>query len=50
MVNVAGEKESVIAIWKAEKPKRFKEIDISTLPVKNFGQPNAWMTGRIVVF
>ena len=48
MVNAAGEKESVIVIWKAEKPRCFKGIDISTLPVKYFSQPNAWMTGEIL--
>ena len=48
MVNAAGEKESAIVIWKAEKPSCFKGIDISTLPVKYFSQPNAWMTGEIL--
>ena len=48
MVNAAGEKESAIVIWKAEKPRCFKGIDISTLPVKYFSQPNAWMTGEIL--
>ena len=36
MVNAADEKESAIVICKAEKPRCFKGIDISTLPVKYF--------------
>ena len=48
IVNAAGGKESAIVIWKAEKPRCFKGIDVSKLPVKYFSQPNAWMTGKIL--
>ena len=48
IANAAGGKESAIVIWKAEKPRCFKGIDVSKLPVKYFSQPNAWMTGEIL--
>ena len=33
IANAAGGKESAIVIWKAEKPRCFKGIDVSKLPV-----------------
>ena len=48
IANAAGEKESAIVIWKAEKPRCFKGVDMSKLPVQYFSQPNAWMTGEIL--
>ena len=48
IANAAGEKESAIVIWKAEKPWCFKGVDMSKLPVQYFSQPNAWMTGEIL--
>ena len=39
-----GGKESVIVIWKADKPRCFKSIDVAKLPVKYFCEINAWMT------
>ena len=48
IANAAGGKESAIVIWKAEKPRCFKGVDVSKLPVKYFSQANAWMTGEIL--
>ena len=48
IANAAGGKESAIVIWKAEKPRCFKGIDVSKLPVTYFNQTNAWMTGEIL--
>ena len=48
IANAAGEKESAIVIWKAEKPRCFKSVDMPKLPVQYFSQPNAWMTGEIL--
>ena len=48
IANAAGGKESAIVIWKAEKTRCFKGIDVSKLPVKYFSQLNAWMTGKIL--
>lgn len=41
IANAAGEKESAIVIWKAEKPRCLKDIDICKLPVTYFSQTNA---------
>ena len=49
LVNAAGGKETAIVIWKSAKPRCFKSIDISDLPVSYFSQPKAWMTGDILV-
>lgn len=35
-------------IWKSAKPRRFKSIDIDSLPVKYFSQPKARMTASIL--
>ena len=48
IANAAGEKESAIVIWNAAKPRCFKGIDVSKLPVTYFSQRNAWMTGEIL--
>ena len=48
IANATGGKESAIVIWKAEKPRCFKGVDVSKLPVKYFSQANAWMTGEIL--
>ena len=48
IANAAGGKETPIVIWKAEKPRCFKGIDTSKLPVKYFSQTNAWMSGEIL--
>ena len=48
VANAAGGKESAIAIWKAGKPRCFKSVDMSKLPVQYFSQSNAWMTGEIL--
>jgi len=47
IANAAGGKESAIVIWKSEKPRCLKGIDVSKLPVKYFCQSNAWMNGEI---
>ena len=36
IANAACGKECAIVIWKAEKPRCFKGIDVSNLPVKYF--------------
>ncbi len=48
IANAAGGKEAAIVIWKSEKPRCFKGIDLSKLPVSYFCQQNAWMTGEIL--
>ena len=48
VANAAGGKESAIVICKAEKPRCFKSVDMSKLPVQYFSQSNAWMTGEIL--
>ena len=45
---VAGGKEPPIVIWTYEKPRCFKRIDKSQLPVQYFHQSKAWMTGDIL--
>ena len=35
-------------IWKAEKPRCFKGINVSKLPVTYYSQANAWMNGEIL--
>ena len=41
LVNAAGGKETAIVIWKSAKPRCFKSIDISDLPISYFSQPKA---------
>lgn len=48
IANAAGGKESAIVIWKAEKPRCFKGINVSKLPVTYYSQANAWMNGEIL--
>ena len=48
IANAAGGKESAIVIWKAEKPRCFKGIDVFKLPVTYYNQANAWMNGEIL--
>ena len=48
IANAAGGKETAIVIWKSAKPRCFKSVDMATLPVQYFSQPNAWMTGEIL--
>lgn len=48
IVNVDGEKETPIVVWKSEKPRCFKGIDVSKLPVTYFSQAKAWITGDIL--
>lgn len=48
IANAAGGKECAIVIWKAEKPRCFKGVDVSKLPVKYYSQANAWMNGEIL--
>ena len=47
-VNAVGGKEPAIIIWKSEKPRCFKSINVSQLPVKYFSQRKAWMDGEIM--
>ena len=48
-VNGAGEKEDKpIVIWKSEKPRCFKRVDKTQLPVQYHSQPKAWMTASIM--
>ena len=48
IVNADGEKEVPIIIWKSEKPRCFKGINVSTLPVHYYSQSKAWMNGEIL--
>jgi hypothetical protein len=46
IVNVAGGSEvKPIVIWKSEKPRCFKGVDKSQLPVRYYSHSKAWMTG-----
>ncbi len=44
---VALIKEMPIVIWKSEKPRCFKGVNVHQLPVQYFNQKKAWMTGEI---
>ena len=48
IVNADGEKELPVVIWKSQKPRCFKGVNISILPVHYYSQPMAWMTGEIL--
>ena len=48
IVNAAGEKEKPVVIWKSAKPRCFKGIKVSQLPVEYYCQEKAWMTGEIL--
>ena len=48
IANACGGREKAIVIWKSEKPRYFKGIDVNQLPVKYFSQSKAWMTGNIL--
>jgi len=48
IANAAGGKETAIVIWKSAKPRYFKSVNMATIPVQYFSQPNAWMTGEIL--
>ena len=47
-VSVAGTKEKPILIRKSETPRCLQNFEKSALPVYNFGQKKAWMTGEIM--
>ena len=46
-VNLAGEKENVLAIGKASRSRAFGHIDTQRLPVIYANSPKAWMTVEI---
>ena len=49
IVNAAGASEAKpIVIWKSDKPRCFKKVNKSQLPVQYFSQKKAWMTGDIL--
>ena len=48
VVNADGEKEMLVVVWKSEKPRCFKGIQMHTLPVHYYSQHKAWMTGEIL--
>lgn len=48
-VNMAGEKEKLLVIGKAAKPRAFKNISINELPVTWKSNHKAWMTGQIMM-
>ena len=48
IANAAGGKEAAIVVWKSAKPRCFKGIDATSLPVHYYSQPKAWMTGAIL--
>lgn len=47
-VNALGEKEKPVVIGNSEKPRCFKGVNISQLPVHYYHQPKAWMSGHIM--
>ena len=48
MVIAAGDKEDPVIIWTFEKPRCFRGVEISSLPVKYFRQSKAWMSSDIL--
>lgn len=49
IVNAVGASEAKpIVIWKSDKPRCFKRVNKSQLPVQYFSQKKAWMTGDIL--
>ena len=47
-VNASGDKEKPVVVWKSAKPRGFKGINKSRLPVQYFDRKKAWMTGDIM--
>ena len=51
IVNAVGASEAKpIVIWKSDKPRCFKRVNKSQVPVQYFSQKKAWMNGDILVF
>ena len=48
MANAAGETKTPVVIGMSERPRCFKGIEKSHLPVKYFSQKKAWMTSEIL--
>ena len=48
IVSTAVDKEDPVVIWTSKKPRCFRGVEISSLPVKYFHQSKAWMTGDIL--
>ena len=48
MANAAGETETPVVIGMSERPRCFKGVDKSHLPVKYFNQKKAWMSSEIL--
>ena len=48
IANASGGKEAAIVVWKSAKPRCFKGIDTTRLPVQYYSQPKAWMTRDIL--
>ena len=48
MVSTAGDKENPVVIWTSKKPRYFRGVEISSLPMKYFHQSKASMTGDIL--
>ena len=47
-MNASGDKEKPVVIWKSAKPRCFKGINKSHLPVEYFDQQKAWMSEDIM--
>lgn len=47
-VNLAGEKEKLVVIGKAARPRAFKKISLNLLPVNWYSNRKAWMTNDIM--
>ena len=48
MANASGETETPVVIGMSERPRCFKGVDKSHLPVKYFNQKKAWMSSEIL--
>lgn len=46
--NMAGEKEKLVVIGKAARPRAFKNLGLHMLPVSWFSNTKAWMTSEIM--
>ena len=50
-VSAKGEKEELIAIWKSQNPRCFKNLRDKQRPanVKYFTNPKSWMSSEIMI-
>jgi hypothetical protein len=47
-VNTAGEREKLLVIGRAARPRAFQRINLNTLPVSWYSNRKSWMTADIM--